>query len=387
MGVDTTKWTLADYLANAPAVGLSPANFVPSKWRSICQDVANNSIPTKAPSTFSLACNASLIIRGLLYFKSNPGDCGSPTSLDLENASLTGFAGNAAGAGLSIAKSIAGVGSGIASMAGAVLPGISVAVSAIEQIFANHAQAVANEQTTICKVAGVMNQVIPYYDNLVRTGKINPSDAYSGMQSFIQQVDEALSAIMKSCDAACVYTAILQAHYTFVEKYYPLIAPVTATPHAPGAPPASTNTTPGGIVQAGNPRPVASPVVPAPTPKPEVSTDYFGNSVQLGMPFFSSTLGTTTLPGVAGDYFPRTILPLDINGNGIPNENPPNGNTWGLGPNSIISNGQYAQLVYQGALATKGGGKKTPNTTFIVIILAIVAAIYFVTKKGNPVGA
>jgi hypothetical protein len=160
-----------------------------------------------------------------------------------------------------------------------------------------------------------------------------------------------------------------------------LIAPVTATPHAPGAPPSSTKTTPGGVVQAGNPAPVASPVVPAGQPAPETSIDYFGNSVILGSAFFSSALGTTALPGVAGDYFPASIL------NGQGNQNPPAGNTWGLNTESKISNGQYAQLVYQGAPATKGGGKKTSNTTFIVIILAIVAAIYFVTKKGNPVGA
>ena len=162
MGVDTSKWGESQYESAAVAVGLPASNFVPQSLRSIASSVAQNSVPSKAPSTFVTACTASLICRGIIYFKSNPGDCGSPTGLDLENAQLTGLAGNAASAGLSVASKIAGAASGISGIAGAALPGIGIAVQVLTQIFANHAAAVADEQTTICKVALLINQVIPF---------------------------------------------------------------------------------------------------------------------------------------------------------------------------------------------------------------------------------
>lgn len=362
MGVDTTNWGLADYLNAAPSVGLSPANFVPNQWRSICQDVANNSAPAKAPKTFPVACNASLVTRGIIYFKSNPGDCGSPSKLNLTDAQLTGEAGQIA------SGVVKGLASGIGSMTSAILPGISVAVSAIQQIFANHAAAVANEQTTICKVSQIMNQVIPYYDNLVRTGKINPSDAYSGMQSFINQVDELLSAIMKSCDAACVYTAILQAHYTFVEKYYPLIAPVTATPHAPGAPPASTKTTPGGVVYAGNPAPVASPVVPAAQPKP--------TQIPIYPTYGDQSTGYQYIL-YEGKLYPVNILSNSVIAPGY--QFAPGALPTGYNPGNIVWVSKTSQLPYP----ISNTLPSSSDLMFIVIVLAIVAAIYFATKKGS----
>jgi hypothetical protein len=319
--VNTTPWQVSDYLANAPAVGLPASGFVPSSLQSLCASIAQNSVPTKAPSTFVTACTGSLIARGIIYFKCTPGDCGSPTALNLTDAQLTGLAGNAATAGLSVASQIAGAASGIAGVAGAVLPGIGVAVSVLTQIFANHAAAVADEQTTICKVAGLINQVIPFYDSAVKRGLLSPQTAYAGMQNYLQQVIEALDGIQKSCDAACVYIAILNAHYTFVEKYYPMIAPASASPQAPGAPPV-TATQPGQPSLSGGANTVPT-------------VDYFGNNVTLGAAFFSSAEGTTILPGVAGNYFTAQGLL---------------GNPWGLTSQSIISDAQFAQLVQGGAV-------------------------------------
>lgn len=238
MGISTNGWSVAQYLTAAAQVGLPPSNFVPQNLQSLAASVAGNSIPNSAPADFALVCQASLIARGIIYFKSVPGDCGTQTPLDLENSQLAGESGKIA--------------IGIASMAGASLPGIGVAVSVIQQIFANHAAAVATEQATICKVALVINQVIPYYDGQVRAGNISPSTAYAGMQNFLAQVTEQLDAIKKTCDAACVYEGILSAHSRFVQQYWPQIAPPTIAPQAPGAPPSTlAPTAPGGVVPVG----------------------------------------------------------------------------------------------------------------------------------------
>lgn len=355
MGTDTTKWTVQNYLDSAPLVGLPASNFVPQSLRSQCATVANNSVPPSAPSTFPVVCQASLIIRGIFYFKSNPGDCGSPTQLNLTDANLTQISGAAAQSGVKIAASLAGAGSGIASMAGAVLPGIGVAVQAITTIFSNHAKAVATEQAVICSVSQVINQVIPHYDALVRSGQISPSTAYAGMQTFFNQVAAQLAQIEKTCDAACVYQGILKAHAAFVQMYYPQIAPASAASHAPGAAPSSI-TSPGGVVSVGNaPKPVAvsDPRYGSVGHQAETGdtlADYFGNSETLGTPFFSSAEGTSILPGVAGDYFSAATLAN------------PQINPWGLNVNSVISDGQYTQIAANYGVTPVKATK--PNTIY-----------------------
>jgi hypothetical protein len=234
----TAQWNqLPPQLAIAPLCGLNPANFVPPSLYDQCLTVAKRNIPKGAPSDWVSVCQGSLIVRGIIYYKKVPGDCGTPTSLDLENVSAAGQAGQIA--------------TGIASMAGAQLPGIGVAVQAIQAIFAHHAEAVANEQATICQVAKVFNQVIGFYDAKVRSGAISPSAAWNGMQNFLAQVTEQLASIFQQCNASCVYTAIINAHSDFVQSYYPAIAPVSVFSHAPGAAPASLGTTPGGVIQVG----------------------------------------------------------------------------------------------------------------------------------------
>jgi hypothetical protein len=250
----TSNWTIAQWLAAAPACGLPSSNFVPSEFQAQCSTVAARHVPSGAPSDFVTVCTASLIARGIIYFKSTPGDCPQPTQLGITDAQITGLAGSAASAGAQIGLSVAG----IASMAGAVLPGIGVAVTAISAIFNAHAQAVANEQATICAVAGIINQVFATYDSAVRRGLISPSTAYAGMQTYLNQVNGQLQSIYKSCNASCVYQGILAAHADFVESYYPQIAPPQISAHAPTAAPATiVPTSPGGVVGVGVSAPVA----------------------------------------------------------------------------------------------------------------------------------
>src|SRR5271170_448237 len=230
--------TVAGWVALGPTNGLNVANYVPQSLYSLALTSAQRKVPAGSQNAGRvIGCQAFLIVRGVIYYKNTPGDCGLATSsIDL-GAQVAGAAGSIA--------------VGIASMAGAVLPGIGIAVAAIQDIFASHAAAVADEQSVICKVAGVINQVIPYYDNQVRTGALDPSDAAAGMQTYISQVNEQLATIEKQCNAACVYSTVLAAHADFVQSYYPLIAPVQAGAHAPGASPVANNTTPGGVVQVG----------------------------------------------------------------------------------------------------------------------------------------
>lgn len=234
MSVDTKNWTVSDWLAAAPACGLPSNNFVPVSLRPQCASLAQKHIPAGAPPNFETVCTASLIARGIIYFKQSPGDCGTPTKIDFSDV----------GAVQSIAN-------GITAMAGASLPGIGQAVKIISDIFAQHDIAVANEQKTICSVANTLNSVINYYDRLVSAGSISPSTAYAGMQNYLSQVNGKLQTIEKQCNAACVYSGIISAHSDFVQIYYPVLAPVGFFSHAPGAAPSFFGTTPGGVIQVG----------------------------------------------------------------------------------------------------------------------------------------
>ncbi len=245
--------TLQGWIALGTYMGLNPANYAPSQfWNAANASVVKNlhSASSTPPPAQIAQAQSMLIVRGLIYQKKSPGDCGTYTTLDFGNVDLTEGAGKAASG---ILSGLSQVSSGIASFAGAALPGIGIAVQAITQIFANHAAAVADEQTTLCHVAAVINQVIPYYDAQVKSGAIDPSTAYTGVQQFIAQVNAALQQIYKSCNAACVYMSILAAHADFLTTYYPAIAPRQIAPNKPGAAPSSIITTaPGGVPQVGN---------------------------------------------------------------------------------------------------------------------------------------
>ena len=233
MAFNASTATLPGWLAIAPLCGLPIANFAPSSFEEIAQTAATQSTPPGAPSVFVVPCTASLMARGIIYYKNAPGDCGRATTI--------------------VPGDTQEIASGISAMAGAIpLPGIGSFVQAITNIFgAAHTAAVQTEQATICQVAGVINQVFAYYDAQVKSGAISPSTAYVGLQAYIAQVNEQLSSIAKKCDAACVYMAQLAAHSIFVQSYYPAIAPVGLFSGAPGAAPATGSSSPGGVIATG----------------------------------------------------------------------------------------------------------------------------------------
>lgn len=229
--------TLAAWLAAAPLYGLPAKNFVPRSMWDLAATVAARHVPPglKANVNFILPCQADLIARGIIYWQTNFVPCGQIAPIQ-PNEFTTGETGLAV--------------SGISSMAGAVLPGIGSFVSAIAGIFgAAHQQAVKKEQTTICQVARVINQVFAYYDAKVKSGSLSPSTAIAGMQTFLAQVNEQLQTIEQQCNAACIYSAQLRAHADFCQSYYPAIAPFSIFSGAPGAV-ALSGGIPGGIVRA-----------------------------------------------------------------------------------------------------------------------------------------
>jgi hypothetical protein len=225
-------------LAEAPLYGLPAANFVPADFRNQCLTVAQRNAPPGATADFVENCRVMLIARGLMARHKVPGDCASPVSVDFSDVQITQGAGEIA--------------NGIASMAGTALPGIGFAIRTIQNIFAHHDIAVANEQKVICQVAGIINQVIAYYDRQVRSGALAPSTAYAGMQRFFAQCNAQLSTIYKKCNASCQYEGFIAAHSDFVQSYYPYLAPVQFGAHAPGAAPTVNGTTPGGVLQIGS---------------------------------------------------------------------------------------------------------------------------------------
>ncbi len=351
MSINTASWTEQNWLQAAPACGLPSANFVKSAAAiAKAQSVAQNSIPPGAPSDFATVCWASLVARGIIYFKSNPGDCPTQSPIGLSNAQLTGIAGGLAGAGISIGTAAAG----IASMAGSVLPGIQVAVSAISVIFAAHAQAVANEQQTICSVANIVNQVFAFYDVAVLTGKLSPTTAYSGMQTYLSQVNGQLETIEKTCNAACVYQGILKAHAVFVQYYYPAIAPSQLSVAAPGAAPIKASS-PGGVISTGT-----SPSVWSAPPAPKLTPGQFVQ--QSSANGVTNTAGELLQVEADGSLTPLTYAQFTALGG--------KGTVYGLNLTGYKIN------------SPSTGNPKNYTAIFAVAIAAVAGLLFFTSKEA-----
>jgi hypothetical protein len=329
MSIDPSKWTPAQWVAAGAAQGLPTLWAVDTKypWAAI----AARNKPGQAPDDFNTVCEGNLRARGLVYFKSNPGDCPSVAKPSLSNADITGLATKVGTTGL--AAGLAATGALVGVAAGAATAGLAAIGTVIATIFANHAAAVADEQQTICGVAGLTNGIIPQIDAAVASGKITPTQGIAAMQGYVVQLNAQLSAIEKTCDAACVFQGILNAHADFASTFYPGICPAGVlqaqapgqppqTPTPPSAPPSVT----GSVTVQGS-----GGVASVPTAK-----DAFGNTVPLTNAFFSSAQGTASV-GMAGQFFNGPELAQ------ILVDHP----DWGLTSSSPISNAQVATIGYQ----------------------------------------
>jgi hypothetical protein len=231
MGCGTTS-AQAYESCGAPAQGLFgyPGPF--TGFDSLYQTIAQRNAPPNAPADFAAICEANLRARGLIYFKNSPGDCGAPAK---PASPLTGLFLSAGGAGGAIALTglkSAGIFSGAATLG--IGTAVTFAISGIEDIFAHHAEAVANEQQTICSVASYFNPLIAQIDQAVESGQITAQQGIAYLAQAANTAISGLATIEKACNAACVYQAILKAHVDFASSAYPAISPV-ASGAAPGA--------------------------------------------------------------------------------------------------------------------------------------------------------
>jgi hypothetical protein len=184
--------------------------------------VVTRNTPLKAPAGFPVSAEACMRARGLIYWKSTPGDCGTNKPLsdsDLQDLTIARSSASLATSTLGVA----GVLAGPATLGISI--GVAVIATAVQAIFTHHAQAVTTEQSTLCQVAQLWNQVMAQVDSQVYDGTIDPSDAATIISNLGSELTGNLEAIMKTCDAACVYQGIINCHVDFAKTYYPWLAP------------------------------------------------------------------------------------------------------------------------------------------------------------------
>lgn len=181
---------------------------------------------------------ASLICGRLIYWKKQPGDCGTQTKISLGPAvgvaKGLGLASSVAGAASSVG---AGVGAGTAGAfgAGAGFAGAAATAASVVglaalpfavwgMVNAHHKVAVAREQATLCDVVVAANNFWDVLENAMQQGKILPDDAIAAIKQTEPQLIEAMRPIKKTspCNAACEMEYALRAIDLYnVEVLYP----------------------------------------------------------------------------------------------------------------------------------------------------------------------
>lgn len=257
---DTQSWENCAGVAEGlyPYPGLSPAGLPDS----IYDIVSTRNNGTGNPG-FVKPCSASLRARGLIYYKKTPGDCGSgPGAAGIGSGQIVGLSGQAA-SGVIGGLGVAGVLSGPATLG--IGTAVSLAVAGISQIFSHHAQAVADEQGTICSVVNYFNPICKQIDAAVASGQISPDQGVVYMKQVCLQAINGLQTIYNKCNAACYYQSYLRAHADFVSSFYPYLSPIgpAAGAQAPASAPTSYGTPPGAVPDAGAVAPIRSSSNPA----------------------------------------------------------------------------------------------------------------------------
>ncbi len=141
-------------------------------------------------------CMACLLARRLVYFKNQPGDCGTKTPVNF-GAGVTAAkvgsyaslgAGTAAG-GVAIAETAGALTAGTAGTVALAATGIGLAVLPFTiwgMFSAHHAAAVANEQANNCAVATALNQALAAADQANAKGI-----SFQTLKSSLEQVRAA----------------------------------------------------------------------------------------------------------------------------------------------------------------------------------------------------
>lgn len=181
---------------------------------------------------------ASLIVGRLIYWKKQPGDCGTTTKISLGPAvgvakglglasSVAGAAGSiGAAAGYGTASAFgAGVGfAGAAATAASVVGLAALPFAVWGMVNAHHKVAIAKEQATLCDVVVAANNFWDVLESSMQQGKILPNDAIAAIKQTEPQLIEAMRPIKKTspCNAACEMEYALRAIDLYnVEMLYP----------------------------------------------------------------------------------------------------------------------------------------------------------------------
>lgn len=303
--------------------------------------------PAGAPSSYATVCEAMLRARGLIYYKTNPGDCGDPQAVNsFGTPQIVGLSGSGA-SGVVSGLGAAGVIGGAATLG--ISAAVSVGVGAIESIFAHHTQAVANEQATICAVMNYFNPLVAKIDAAVRSGTITPDAGSAYLTQVCNSAKNGLAGIMKACNASCVYQAICQAHIYFAANFYPAIAPPTVGPQAPGTSPNAWGTLPGGVTANGNIPPPAPPLRSTP-----------GNT-------YASSIPSPTSPGSSTTVINPTTLTT-------PNAQP----VTTYGSSNWLEQG-YNQQTGQSAQAADVAPSSI-NWTMVGAVIAVITLLVLVSR-------
>lgn len=89
--------------------------------------------------------------------------------------------------------------------------GIAQIGSAIMGIFAHHAQAVKTQADALGTLCPAVSASLAQIDKAVETGAMTASQAQSYLSQLLQQFNAAIAQYIKTCNAFCYYSAILNA--------------------------------------------------------------------------------------------------------------------------------------------------------------------------------
>jgi hypothetical protein len=259
---------------------------------------ASNAGFNGAPPGEAALIEASLRVRGFPYWKTTIGDCPAPSAAAQSLGVTLGVQGGqiASTAGLS-ALETAGVISGPATLG--IGAAVGFAIAGIEDIISHHAAAVSKEQTTLCYIAGTINQTLPQIDSAVASGTITPAQGASLVSQLMDKMKPILATIQQVCNAACVYSGVLSGHTAFAPIYYAQIAPMRVLAQSPGGAPTAFGSNPAGVPAMANfPQPPIPPRAlqinsgaPLPT-QPKAQANYFVGSTPASIPIPLSTAGS-----------------------------------------------------------------------------------------------
>lgn len=219
-----------------------------------------------------------LVARGILYTSSVSGNgCAKGNNLPSASAGAAGVssAGALVRAGISSVSAISSIGgqaslgfaaagSAVGDALGFATLGIGLAIGPLIALIQHHGQAVQAEDNTICSVATAANQTIPAIDQAVASGSVTAAQGIQAMNTLVTQLKVSLNSILKGCNAACCYQALLDMHLDFANTFYVDLSPMkTLPPVSPGsyAPAAASAPTVAAIADTISPPPGSPQIV------------------------------------------------------------------------------------------------------------------------------